>query len=44
MFFLDFDPRTPPYLGTPFLGGSGWGEGGGQNFFAYCGRYVCIWT
>ena len=27
-----------PYLGTPFFGG------GGQNFFAYCGRCMCIWT
>ena len=35
-----FYPRTPPHLGTPFFGG---GEGG-QNFFAYCGRCVCIWT
>ena len=40
MIFLDFDPRIPPHLGTPFLEG---GEGG-QNFFAYRGRCVCIWT
>ena len=40
--FLDFEPRTPPppHLGTPFFGGGA----GGQSFFAYCGRYVCIWT
>ena len=38
---LDLDPCTPPppHLGTPFLGG--WG---GENFFEYCGRCVCIWT
>ena len=30
---------TPPPPGTwvPLLGG-------GSNFFAYCGRCVCIWT
>ena len=25
------------------MGGGGVG-GGGQNFFVYCGRCVCIWT
>ena len=23
------------------MGGGGWG---GQKFFAFCGRFVCIWT
>ena len=35
--FLDFDP-PPPHTWVPLL------KGGGQNFFAYCGRFACIWT
>ena len=42
--FFDFDPPAAPYLGTPFFGdGGGVGPGGGgQNFFAYCGRCACM--
>ena len=40
--FSDFDPSTPPVPGCHFFGrGVG---GGGQNFLAYCGRCVWIWT
>ena len=28
--FLDFDPRTPPHLGNPFLGDGGGGAGGSK--------------
>ena len=47
MIFWILTP-VPPRTGVPFFRG-GWGVGGGglgggQNFFVYCGRCVCIWT
>ena len=45
--FFVFDPFSTPYPGTPFWGGGGVGGGGveaGQNFFAYSGCCVWIWT
>ena len=44
-FFIDFGPATPPHWVTHFWGPGGCGEGGwGQNFFAYSGHCVWIWT
>ena len=45
-YFLDFwiltpVPPPPPRTWVPPFWVGGWG---GQNFFACCGRCVCIWT
>ena len=47
MNFSFLTPFTPPTrVGTPFWGGwvGGGCRGGGQNFFAYSGCCVWIWT
>ena len=36
IFFPDFDPSNPPYLGTPFF------LEGGSNLLHYCGPYVLV--